>query len=870
MGNQIIMETVNKYLREIFPNAFFIKLPYLDTVGIEAVKYINQSNYIFLGGTNALSSEMEKYKQIGIDHNNYLYIKHLLLMGVGWWQYQGSVSPYTEKILRHCLHSNLYHSVLDTYTRDKLSSIGINNVLVTGCPTLWGLTHEHCKQIKKVKSDNLLLSFTNYSQEKRDLDLFKLLKKNYKDIYLWVQGPEDLAYARTIAKEIKIIPPQLDALDELLASDIDLDYIGTRLHAGIRAMQFKRRSIIIGIDNRAIEMQKDVHFPIVLRDNLDSLQQRIYDEFETKLNVPFDEINKWKLQFENPNTGSTENEYFHFSGKKYVSTKPLSNVFGLDRGCPIDRYYIEKFLEQSKSFIRGCVLEIGDNFYTRKYGSNVLKSDVLNAVPSSNATIVGNFATGDNIPESAFDCIIMTQTIQVIYDVKAALKNAIKALKTGGTLFVTASGISQISRYDMDRWGEYWRFTDKSLKMLLSEFVPEDAVCVESFGNVAVAKAFLDGLAAHELSQKVLDYRDNDYQVLLTARVKKPEKILLKESIPHKVRESQTSVLAPLVLLYHRIANDPIDAQLLTVSPENFEAHLKKLSETYRVVPLHQLLEETRHEKFNTGTIALTFDDGYLDNLTNAVPLLEKYGLHATIFITSGMVGSDEEFWWDQLERIFLTGEPLPDSLSITTSEGIKEWHLTKAEWRLKALDELGNILRGKPYKKINQFINNLFEQTGITKEARHTHRVVNSEQLKELSLSPSIEIGSHAVTHTRLSILPMEEQRLEIRESRRCLESIIQKPVRLFSYPFGTTADFATDTERMVKEDGYEAGIANVQGYVVKPVNRYSIPRRLVRNWSGGLFAGWLKEEDKGRLEIETISTRTKKLVGYQLRISK
>lgn len=863
LGNQIIMEAVNKYLREIFPNAFFIKLPYLDTIGIEAVKYLDQSNYIFLGGTNALSSEMEKYKQIGIDHNNYLSIKHLLLMGVGWWQYQGSVSPYTEKILRYCLHSNLYHSVRDTYTRNKLSSIGINNVLVTGCPTLWGLTHEHCKQIKRVKSDNLLLSFTNYSQEKRDVDLFKLLRKNYKDIYLWVQGPEDLAYARTIAKEIKIIPPQLDALDELLASDIDIDYIGTRLHAGIRAMQFKRRSIIIGIDNRAIEMQKDIHFPLVLRDHLDSLQQRIYDEFETKLNIPFDKINKWKLQFGNLNTGSTENEYFNFSDKKYVSIKPLSKVFGFDRGTPIDRYYIEKFLEQNRSYIRGCVLEIGDNFYTYKYGSGVIKSDVLNAISAPNITIVGDFATGENIPELAFDCIIMTQTIQVIYDVKAALENAIKALKPGGTLLVTASGISQISRYDMDRWGEYWRFTDKSLKTLLSEFVPEDAVCIESFGNVAVAKAFLDGFAAHELPCEVLDYRDNDYQVLLTARVKKPEKMLFKTPLPHKSKE-QTSVSNPLVLLYHRIANDPIDVQLLTVSPENFEAHLKELSENYRVLPLHQLLEETRQEKFNTGTISLTFDDGYLDNLTNAVPLLEKYGLHATIFITSGMVGLDEEFWWDQLERIFLTGEPLPDSMSITTSEGIKEWDLTKAEWRLKALDELGNTLRGKPYKKINQFINNLFEQTGITKEARHTHRVVNVEQLKELSLSPSIEIGSHAVTHTRLSILPMEEQRLEIRESRRYLESIIQKPVRLFSYPFGTTADFTTDTERMVKENGYEAGIANIQGDVTKPVNRYSISRRLVRNWPGALFAGWLKVEDKGRLETETISTRKKKLVGY------
>lgn len=543
--------------------------------------------------------------------------------------------------------------------------------------------------------------------------------------------------------------------------------------------------------------------------------------------------------------------------------QPISRVFGIDRGSPIDRYYIEKFLEENRSCIRGCILEIGDNFYSQKYGSDVLKSDVLNAVPSSNATIVGDFVTGENIPELAFDCIIMTQTIQVIYDVKAALENAIKALKPGGTLLLTASGISQISRYDMDRWGEYWRFTDKSLKMLLSECVPEDAVYVESFGNVAVAQAFLDGLATHEIPREILDYRDIDYQVLLTARVKKPGEILLKEPMLPKMQESQATLLAPLVLLYHRIANDPIDAQSLTVLPEYFEEHLKELAKNYRTIPLHQLLEELHHDTSNAATIALTFDDGYIDNLINAVPLLEKYGLHATIFVTSGMVGSDEEFWWDQLERIFLTGEPLPESLRITTSEGIKEWDLTNAGYRLKALDELGNILRGKPYKKINQFINNLFDQTGIRKGARYTHRAINSEQLKELSKSPSIEIGSHAITHTRLSILSPEDQRLEISESRRRLESIIQKPVRLFSYPFGTTADFTTDTERIVKEEGYEAGIANIQGYVVKPVNRYSIPRRLVRNWSGTLFVKWLKGEDKGRLEAETISTRTKKLAA-------
>lgn len=864
LGNQIIMESVNNDLRDIFPTAFFIKLPYIDTLGNEAIKYMKQGDYLFLGGTNALSSEMENYKQIGIDHTNYKHIEHIILMGVGWWQYQGNVSSYTEKILKHCLHANIYHSVRDTYTKNKLHTLGIDNVLVTGCPTLWGLSTEHCKQIKKGKSDNLLLSFTNYSKDKRDLDLFKLLKNNYKDIYLWVQGPEDLEYARNIGREIHIIPPRLDALDELLSSNIDLDYIGTRLHAGIRAMQFKRRSIIIGIDNRAIEMGKDINFPIVLRDDLNSLQNKIYDEFETRLRIPFDEIDKWKMQFQETNSALFNKKRFCTQNSTYFSIKPVSNVFGFDRGLPIDRYYIEKFLETNKFCIRGRVLEIGDNSYTQKYGSGVIESEVLNVTPSQNATIIGDLSTGKNIPESAFDCIILTQTIQTIYDVKSALKNAMKALKPQGTLLITTAGISQISRYDMDRWGDYWRFTDKSLAMLLAEIATEDAIHIDTYGNVAVAKAFLDGYALHELAPEVLEYKDKDYQVLLSARVQKRENPLTQ-----KTHTPPTSLTAPLILLYHRVAEDPIDAQLLAVSPENFEAHLKELAGNYRVIPLHQLLEEVRRGKLNANTIALTFDDGYLDNLTNAVPLLEKYGLHSTIFVTAGMVGSDQEFWWDAMERVFLTGNDLPELLSITTSDGIKEWNLTTAEGRLHALDNIGGFLRSKPYERLNPFISNLLEQVGVEQEGRLTHRTVNAEQLKKLANSPSIEIGSHSVTHTKLSILSPERQRQEIRESRNQLESIIQKPVRIFSYPFGTVDDFTTDTANMVKEEGYEAGIANTQGSVVEPINMYSIPRRLVRNWPELLFARWLKEKDKAKLEAETIFTRTKKLVDYQLRIS-
>ena len=143
-------------------------------------------------------------------------------------------------------------------------------------------------------------------------------------------------------------------------------------------------------------------------------------------------------------------------------TTPRSRVFGIDRGLPIDRYYIEKFLHANRDLIRGRVLEIGDSGYTRKFGRDVERADVLSVVDDPQATIVGDLATGENIPHGVYDCILLVQTLQMIYDVKAAVRHAVDALKPGGVLLATGSGISQISRYDMDRWGEYWRFTDRA------------------------------------------------------------------------------------------------------------------------------------------------------------------------------------------------------------------------------------------------------------------------------------------------------------------------------------------------------------------------------------------------------------------------
>ncbi|MEW6192540.1 MAG: methyltransferase domain-containing protein [Bacillota bacterium] len=203
---------------------------------------------------------------------------------------------------------------------------------------------------------------------------------------------------------------------------------------------------------------------------------------------------------------------------------PVSRAFGFDRGTPVDRYYIEQFLSANAADIRGRVLEVGDNFYTRKFGGRrVTRSDILHATADNpKATIVADLTRSDELPADIFDCVILTQTLQFIYDVKAAVRSLYRILKPGGVLLATVPGISQISRYDMERWGEYWRFTTLSVRRLFAEVFPPENVMVGAYGNVVAAIAFLHGLAAEELSAAELAFNDPDYELLITVRAVKP------------------------------------------------------------------------------------------------------------------------------------------------------------------------------------------------------------------------------------------------------------------------------------------------------------------------------------------------------------
>lgn len=198
---------------------------------------------------------------------------------------------------------------------------------------------------------------------------------------------------------------------------------------------------------------------------------------------------------------------------------PLSNDFGFDRGGAIDRFYIEEFIEDNRDVIKGKVLEIGDNEYTLRFGRSLVQQSEILHVDASNskATYVGDITNVPQIPSEIFDCIILTQTLHLIYDFKSALKSCYRILKPGGTLLMTVPGISHI---DKGPWKDYWlwSFTDASITKVMNETFNGSEVEVKSFGNVQVASAFLYGMGLPEISVKTLRYNDPSYQVIITVK----------------------------------------------------------------------------------------------------------------------------------------------------------------------------------------------------------------------------------------------------------------------------------------------------------------------------------------------------------------
>lgn len=299
IGDEIIYEACNKVIKSIYPNEFYISasthLP-LDSW----MKQFNDANLKFVAGSNLLGKQSwRKTSQWNLNIFSLKWATPSILMGVGWKRYQKNTTLFSKYVYNKVLSRDYTHSVRDNYTMEKLKEIGFNNVLNTGCPTMWDLTPEHCETIPDKKSDKVILTVTDYNQDfEKDSYMIDILTRNYKEVYVWLQGYYDYGYLEKLGalSKLKIIPPSLDAYNSFLNNE-QVDFIGTRLHSGIKALQYGKRTIIIGIDNRAIEKNKDFQLPVLRRENLTQLESLINSNFKTQINLPIDNIKQWKSQF---------------------------------------------------------------------------------------------------------------------------------------------------------------------------------------------------------------------------------------------------------------------------------------------------------------------------------------------------------------------------------------------------------------------------------------------------------------------------------------------------------------------------------------------------------------------------------------------
>ena len=299
LGDLIIYESVYNNLREIFPEAMFTNFPTQLFTSYDTMNLVRQKQLLFVSGTNLLSSNLESRFQWKIHDGQKSFLKNkVVLLGCGWWQYQEGITPYTRKIYKSILHNgNLLHSVRDQYTLNKLKSIGIENIVNTSCPTFWNLSSEKCASISRRRKGNVVTTLTFYHRDyKADKGMLEILSKKYAKVHLWIQGLEDINYYEELGANLPnlfFIPPTIEAYNRILDTGEE-DYIGTRLHAGARALQKKVRTLILAVDNRAKEIGKDINLNVIDQKDYTKIESFIDEEYITDIQLPVNEIRMWK------------------------------------------------------------------------------------------------------------------------------------------------------------------------------------------------------------------------------------------------------------------------------------------------------------------------------------------------------------------------------------------------------------------------------------------------------------------------------------------------------------------------------------------------------------------------------------------------
>ncbi len=295
----------------------------------------------------------------------------------------------------------------------------------------------------------------------------------------------------------------------------------------------------------------------------------------------------------------------------------------------------------------------------------------------------------------------------------------------------------------------------------------------------------------------------------------------------------------PLILMYHRIAQDTLDPWQLCVSPANFAAQMQVIRRRRQPMRLTELTQQLGQGQCPRGAVVITFDDGYRDNLHSALPVLEAHDVPATLFCTAGYVGREDPFWWDRLATLLLRPERLPPTLSLDVNgqHWRHEWG-SDASQRLAFYREVWGWLRPLADADRALALTAIAEWSAATGLAE-APIALSHQQLRTLAASPLIEIGAHSVTHAALPALPPDEQRREIAQSKAQLEAMIDRPVLNFAYPFG---DQSPETAALVRDAGFHSSCTTERGAVRAGTDLFQLPRIAVADCDGETFARSLR----------------------------
>ena len=330
-----------------------------------------------------------------------------------------------------------------------------------------------------------------------------------------------------------------------------------------------------------------------------------------------------------------------------------------------------------------------------------------------------------------------------------------------------------------------------------------------------------------------------------------------------RLRRSIVPQRGAIILCYHRIADLPQSPRRLWVSPQRFAEQLEVLTRNFVPLSLAELAKRLQEGKMPDKAVVITFDDGYADNFWNARPLLKHFGVPATVFVTTGLVGTEREFYWDELERLLLretvkrghgetekgrngetekgrSGDIVGQKLCLELGKRTRQWKLTSDGERLKAYHEICDLLKPLSPEQRGTVLEQIRRWLGVSENGDPDRRFMTVEELATISRDGLIDIGAHTVNHPDLATLPPEQQRWEIETSKAQLEAWLSKPISWFAYPYGSGSSI---TRQLVKEAGFEGACSVFLGVVTNHSDSFWLPRIFVENWDGDELVKRLRE---------------------------